>query len=119
MEAHTLDRHGLVVRNVYMNMVHYLKWDDVQLMEFFDQESHEETKIILLTGINTQNDQAENAEREYIYPVHISSTNVNNTLLKRIFRKISPKNWIHLGILSDDGTVVYYKLYNGLQKPKK
>ncbi|AMD20889.1 HDR147Wp [Eremothecium sinecaudum] len=107
-----------LVRLVRDNLVYYHLWTNVKALPI--RAGH------VLGGLppsQLSNDDSE-ITTEYVYPVQLKqykSGNLTLQLLDEIFvdlQDVSCKRII-LGIVNDDGTVVYYTVYKGLHKPKK
>ncbi|KAH3899778.1 uncharacterized protein SCODWIG_02400 [Saccharomycodes ludwigii] len=103
-----------VVESVYLNLKYFLNWQNVKIYKICN------SNVNILSGLNTALGKEDAApQREYVFPVHIKSKKVTDAILYQIYTEIAPVNFFHLGILSEDGTVVYYRVHKGLQKPQK
>lgn len=107
-----------LAKQVRDNLVYYHSWQDVvsiPLLEGFILSGRPAAKL--------SNDDAE-IQTEYIYPIELKQYNKGSLTLRMLdelfetLKDFASKR-ILLGIVSDDGTIVYYTVYKGLQKPKK
>ncbi|AAS52055.1 ADR135Wp [Eremothecium gossypii ATCC 10895] len=103
-----------LVRN---NLVHYQQWSDVEVVPLRDREA--------LRGRPAQklSNDDEEIGVEYVLPVELSqyrSSGVTLEALDKVFSQLPAScKRVVLAISSDDGTVVYYTVYQGLQRPRK
>lgn len=102
---------------VYLNLLYQQLWNDVKVIEFENQ------KVVCGVPSHKLSNDDETISTEYVYPVlmkQYQSSQFKVRHLKDIFNKLpSAVRRITLAIVSDDGTIVYYFIYKGLQKPKK
>ncbi|AGO11900.1 AaceriADR135Wp [[Ashbya] aceris (nom. inval.)] len=103
-----------LVRN---NLVHYQQWSGVEVVPLGDREA--------LCGRPAQklsNDDDEIGV-EYVLPLQLSqyrSSGVTLEALDKVFNQLPAScKRVVLAISSDDGTVVYYTVYQGLRRPRK
>ncbi|CAG98961.1 Sen15p [Kluyveromyces lactis] len=115
---------------VYTNLVYQQLWTETEIINFEDvpivcgKPSHR------LTNDDNDNDaDASNSEdipsdgKEYVYPIlmhQYKNSGFSMKSLDHIFSRLPDMiKRLTLGIVNDDGTVVYYFIYKGLRKPKK
>ncbi|VEU19278.1 DEKNAAC100680 [Brettanomyces naardenensis] len=105
---------------VRTNLVHYNLWSDVSLVEFEEETLHE--KLMLLKGKNPKSEEENSNGYDYVLPV-LKQTKLTLQDIDLIFQHLTEMEGyevgkIVLGIMDFDGTVVYYNIHPGVQKPK-
>ncbi|CCE65942.1 hypothetical protein TPHA_0N01610 [Tetrapisispora phaffii CBS 4417] len=114
-----------LVRN---NLVHNLSWSDVEVLEKSTFDDGLALQVIRAQPSNevSQDDaQDRNADGfEYIVPIEMSqhlASWLTVKMMEDIFVKMLPlgtKRFI-MAVVSDDGTVMFYYVYEGVHKPRR
>lgn len=111
-----------VCNQVKTNLVYYNLWTDVKCVEFEDDTINE--KITVLHGKNPKVDENSGCTSGYDYVLPLFKQ-VKLTLqdLDLIFTHLNHIEGekigkLVMGIVDFDGTVVYYNVHSGVQKPK-
>ncbi|SCU79521.1 LAFA_0B03686g1_1 [Lachancea sp. 'fantastica'] len=108
---------SLVFELVTTNLAHQQLWDAVQAKKLSNLD------IWVVNGVpphKLSNDDLE-LGNEWFLPLELqqySRGSLTLELADQIFAELKCRRII-LGIVNDDGTVVYYFMYKGLHKPKK
>jgi len=107
---------------VRTNLVYYNLWSDVTSVEFYNDTLDE--NFMLLKGKNPKagEDSALNNGYDYVLPV-LKQKRLTMQTLDLIFKHISEIEHtkiqkLVIGITDFDGTIVYYNIHSGVQKPK-
>ncbi|ODV85639.1 hypothetical protein CANARDRAFT_176075 [[Candida] arabinofermentans NRRL YB-2248] len=106
---------------VYLNLVHYNLWCGVSVVRCGDEYIVKGCPPPATDSNNNTNSTSDDVE--YIVPV-LKTTKVSMKVLDSVFEAIEateglkPKKII-LGIVDVDGTVVYYNVHDGIQKPRQ
>ncbi|CAR21541.1 Sen15p [Lachancea thermotolerans CBS 6340] len=106
-----------IIKLVRNNLVHQQLWDDVE------EAKLEDTDAWVLRGLpphKLSNDDPQ-LDHEWILPIELSQYKPGKLtleLMDKIFSELKCRR-VTLGIVNDDGTVVYYFIYKGLHKPKR
>ncbi|CDO96538.1 unnamed protein product [Kluyveromyces dobzhanskii CBS 2104] len=114
---------------VFTNLVYQQLWTETKIVDFGD--------VSVVCGIpshkltNDQNDtetegdgQASTAtEKHFVYPIlmhQYKNSGLTMNTIDHVFSQLpNTLKRLTLGIVNDDGTIVYYFIYKGLRKPKK
>ena len=113
---------------VRRNLVHCQLWTEVELSD--SKMQWEDQTLKVLSGkpsLKVSQDDASlgNADqKEYILPVELSQYRdgfLTVECIDKVFNKLCPVGTkrIILAIVNDDGTIVFYYVYEGLRKPRK
>ncbi|SCU83115.1 LAME_0C04016g1_1 [Lachancea meyersii CBS 8951] len=106
-----------LVELVKTNLSHQQLWDSVRSFKL----SNSDTWMVNGLPPHKLSNDDEELETEWILPVELQQYNSGNMTLEmadQFFAELKCRRII-LGIVNDDGTVVYYFMYKGLHKPKK
>lgn len=109
-----------IIDQVKLNLIHYNLWNEVNI--------HENDGYSYLSGkpreklINTDNE----IKKEWIIPKLLKDSKLSVQEINKWFNKIEndqgegkrPERLI-IGIVNDDGTVVYYFIHDGIVKPRQ
>ncbi|AOA61049.1 tRNA-splicing endonuclease subunit [Komagataella phaffii CBS 7435] len=99
---------------VQTNLEHFHFWTHVNILDDFVIQGYPKESLTKNTAQDTL---------EFVYPAHISQ-NLSLSDIEGIFNRIDrllgvrPKR-IVIGVVTDDGSVVYYFAHEGLIKPSK
>lgn len=104
---------------VFVDLVHHHLWTETELVKLGD--------FSIVCGRPSQqlsnDDEAHSDSKEFVYPILMSqyaSSRFSMSHLDHIFSHLpQDAKRLTLGIVNDDGTIVYYFIYKGLRKPKK
>lgn len=106
------------LQQVKQNLVFYNLWTDVHEISLSTETVLKGTPNNKLLG-----DEVEEGQPEIVLPVQIDEA-VSPRRLNSVFEELQlqhgvrPKRLV-LGIVNDEGTVVYYFVHDGVAKPKK
>lgn len=103
-------------QQVHTNLVHYNKWSDVQ---FHGMESGVIVSGIPPTKLDSRdapNSREWVVPRSYLEKPELSVDEINTWFVELTKLGSRPLR-ITIGIVSDDGTIVYYFIYDGVVKP--
>ncbi|KAH3675433.1 hypothetical protein WICMUC_002722 [Wickerhamomyces mucosus] len=112
-----MNQNGLLGQ-VKQNLLHYNLWSDISEIKLPNYTLIQgKPKEPLSSAAESHN------EYEIIYPIKLTDS-LTPKQLNQIFEELKLEKGNRLpkiicAILNDDGTIVYYNIYNGLIKPKK
>ncbi|CEP62791.1 Sen15p LALA0_S06e03928g [Lachancea lanzarotensis] len=111
---------SLVFELVTSNLTHQQLWDAVKAHKLSNSVNSDIWVVNGCPPHKLSNDDVE-LTNEWILPVELQQYDRGSLTLEladQIFAELRCRRII-LGIVNDDGTVVYYFMYKGLHKPKK
>ncbi|RLV94358.1 hypothetical protein JA1_001803 [Spathaspora sp. JA1] len=97
---------GTLAEQVKINLIHYNQWTDVVI--------HESTSFVSGKPPNSE-------DLEWVIPSKNCQLTVDeiNQWFKEIEKIQSKVDKVTIGVVNDDGTIVYYYIHNGIVEPRQ
>ncbi|CCH44864.1 tRNA-splicing endonuclease subunit [Wickerhamomyces ciferrii] len=102
-----------LVDQVQQNLLFQQLWTQVTPIKL--------SNITILQGFPKEkliSDDETNLNKEFVLPIKLKDE-ITPNMLDQVFKELQGVKRLVLGIVNDDGTVVYYIVHDGVYKPKK
>ncbi|BAO41475.1 tRNA-splicing endonuclease subunit SEN15 [Kluyveromyces marxianus] len=114
---------SILCDEVYKNLLYQQLWTEVEVKRYGEVDIVCGKPSHRLTNDDADDEDMLLEGKEYVYPLQMhqyKGSGLTIEVLGRLFSQLPEKlKRLTLGIVNDDGTIVYYFVYKGVRKPKK